>query len=184
MRINEIVDVQAQLELWKLVSTSVWQAIEQQSAEQERAQAAAAQQRALKKTSKASKRGAGAKPTASVSVKLPNVSPQPKHKPAQSKSKLDQSKQPQYKTQLKRTDVNADVGNTQMQPSAMPQPTPSNLSANPQLITKQKAEPPQLASAAAPASQHQAPATSTQNTQAIAPKRTPIMRQTMRKAGV
>ena len=39
MRITEIADAQAQLELWKLVNDSVWTAIQTQAQQQKRAQA-------------------------------------------------------------------------------------------------------------------------------------------------
>ena len=48
MRITEIADAQAQLELWKLVNDSVWTAIQTQAQQQKRAQAERKAQAKLK----------------------------------------------------------------------------------------------------------------------------------------
>jgi len=48
MRITEIADAQAQLELWKLVNDSVWTAIQTQAEQQKRAEAERKAQAKLK----------------------------------------------------------------------------------------------------------------------------------------
>ena len=42
MRINEIASAEEQIELWKLISNSVWQSLQQQEREEQQRKAAAA----------------------------------------------------------------------------------------------------------------------------------------------
>ena len=56
MRMYEIASAEEQLALWKLISDNIWRAIEQQTSEQRKQQAAKAQQRKLK-PKRGSKRG-------------------------------------------------------------------------------------------------------------------------------
>lgn len=62
MRINEIVSAEAQIELWRIVSNSVWQSLQQQQREEQRRKAYAAAKRKAKAKPK-SKRTTG-KPAA------------------------------------------------------------------------------------------------------------------------
>lgn len=52
MRINEIVSAEAQIELWRIVSNSVWQSLQQQQREEQRRKAYAAAKRKAKPKSK------------------------------------------------------------------------------------------------------------------------------------
>ena len=71
MRINEIASAEEQIELWKLVSNSVWQSLQQQQQAQQQRDAAAAAARKNAPKSKRGVRGARAIPS------LPKV-PTPK----------------------------------------------------------------------------------------------------------
>ncbi len=58
MRINEIINPEDQLALWKLINTSVWQSIEQQVRDQQKRQAAKAIKKKRPKLKRVKKGGA------------------------------------------------------------------------------------------------------------------------------
>lgn len=74
MRINEIASAQEQIELWKLISNSVWQSLQQQQQEEQK-----------RKAADAAKRKSGPKPKAKARPRTPIPakvqSPRPPAKP-------------------------------------------------------------------------------------------------------
>lgn len=81
MRIFEIASAQEQIELWKLVSNSVWQSLEQQ--ERDEQQRAAAEAAARKKQPKAKGRAKSVVPAYTPPPPLPN-------KPAQQSANVEE----------------------------------------------------------------------------------------------
>ena len=78
MRINEIASAEEQIELWKLVSNSVWQSLQQQEREEQQRNAAAAAARKNAPKGKRGRRSVGAIPS------LPKVpAPKPPTPPQQ-----------------------------------------------------------------------------------------------------
>jgi hypothetical protein len=78
VRINEIASAEEQIELWKLVSNSVWQSLQQQEREEQQRKAAAAAARKNAPKGKRGRRSAGSIPS------LPKVpAPKPPAPPQQ-----------------------------------------------------------------------------------------------------
>lgn len=78
MRINEIASAEEQIELWKLVSNSVWQSLQQQEREEQQRKAAAA---AARKNAPKGKRGRRSAGSISLLPKVP--APKPPSPPQQ-----------------------------------------------------------------------------------------------------
>jgi hypothetical protein len=122
VRINEIASAEEQIELWKLVSNSVWQSLQQQKREEQQRKAAAAAARKNAPKGKRGRRSAGSIPS------LPKVpAPKPTSPPQQPPPNKVAGTEPQ--TNAAQPAASKSLAPASAQPNA-PQP-PASMPTNP-----------------------------------------------------
>lgn len=125
MRFNEIASAEEQVELWKLISTSVWQSLQQQQRDEQKRRTAAALK---KKPTPKPKRKGRARPSAPPLGKSPTPTPPPQSQlPPPAALANANSQPPRGQPTAAVSPTQAPVEPTSPQLTNQQQPKPTNI---------------------------------------------------------